>query len=464
MIEKTLQNMRFGGIFDQIGWGFHRYSVDEKWFVPHFEKMLYDQALLAIAYTEAYQSLQNAFHARVSREIFGYVLRDMLAPEGGFYSAEDADSEGKEGLFYLWTRRQVQEVLGRDPADLFCRFFNITPDGNFEDGKSILHISVPPEEFAVRENLELNELEILLDDGRERLFSVREKRVHPLKDDKILTSWNGLMIAALAKGTQALGDPVYARAAEKAASFILEKMLTPSGGLYRRYREGQVVHPGFLEDYAFFIWGLIELYETLFDVRFLEEAVALNQRLIEWFWDQDKGGCFFTANEGEKLIFRGKDLYDGATPSGNSITALNFLRLGRLTGNTELEEKADQLFRNFSTTVADYPMAYTQFLNALDFGLGPGQEIVVAGNPNENTTREMISMIQLSFSPNKVLLMRPYDEKDLQKACRLAPFLEPLVPLHDRPTVFLCTHYACRSPITELEELKKGLNGAENFC
>ena len=464
MIEKTLKNMRFGGIFDQIGWGFHRYSVDEKWYVPHFEKMLYDQALLAMAYTEAYQSLQNAFHARVSREIFSYVLRDMIAPEGGFYSAEDADSEGKEGLFYLWTRRQVQEVLGRDPADLFCRFFNITPEGNFEDGKSILHISVPPEEFAVRENLEVNELEILLNDGRERLFSVREKRVHPLKDDKILTSWNGMMIAALAKGTQALGDPVYARAAEKAALFVLEKMFTPSGGLYHRYRESHVAHPGFLEDYAFFIWGLIELYETLFDIRFLEEAVALNERLIDLFWDQEKGGCYFTANEGEKLIFRGKDLYDGATPSGNSIAALNFLRLGRLTGNTELEQKADQLFRHFSTVVAGYPMAYTQFLNALDFGLGPGQEIVVAGNPNQNVTREMISIIHRSFLPNKVLLFRPERDKEAQKVFQLSPFLELLSPINKRPTVFLCSRYACGSPITELEGLKKSLRGVENSC
>jgi uncharacterized protein YyaL (SSP411 family) len=356
MIEKTLQNMRFGGIFDQIGWGFHRYSVDEKWFVPHFEKMLYDQALLAIAYTEAYQSLKNSFHARVSREIFSYVLREMISPEGGFYSAEDADSEGKEGLFYLWTRQQVQEVLGRDPADLFCRFHNITSAGNFEDGKNIPYLSISQEEFALKEKIGLEELETQLDWAREMLFSIRNQRVHPLKDDKILTSWNGLMIAALAKGGQALGDPVYVRAAEKAAWFILEKMRTPKGDLYRRYREGQVAYSGFLEDYAFFIWGLIELYEAVFDIRFLEEAVALNQRLIDLFWDREKGGCYFTAKDGEKLISRGKDLYDGATPSGNSITALNLLRLGRMTGNIDLEQKADQLFGNFSATVAGYPM------------------------------------------------------------------------------------------------------------
>jgi uncharacterized protein len=457
IIEKTLKAMRFGGIFDQIGWGFHRYSVDEKWLVPHFEKMLYDQALLAMAYSEAYQALKNPFHAQVSREIFSYVMRDMTSPEGGFYSAEDADSEGKEGLFYLWTHQQVRDLLDRDTADLFCRFFNISKAGNFEEGRSIPYISISPEEFAQKEKMEISELETELDKAREKLFSVRNQRIHPLKDDKILTSWNGLMIAALAKGTQALGDPVYARAAGKAARFILETMRSPQGGLYRRYREGQVAYPGFLDDYAFFIWGLIELYETLFDIRFLEEAVTLNQSLIDLFWDQEKGGCFFTAGEGEKLIFREKDLYDGATPSGNSVTALNFLRLGRMTGNTDLEQKADQLFNHFSASVAAYPMGYTQFLNALDFGFGSSEEIVVAGDPAEDTTRAMISEIHGRFLPNKVLLLRFGGELEGQKASQLSPFLEHLNPLNNRPTVFLCSQYACQSPITDVEELKKAL-------
>ncbi len=461
IVEKTLQSMRFGGIFDQVGGGFHRYSVDEKWLVPHFEKMLYDQALLALAYTEAYQALKNPFHARVSREVFHYVLRDMTSPEGGFYSAEDADSEGKEGLFYLWTHQQVLDLLDRDTAGLFCRFYNIIPSGNFEEGRNIPYISISSEEFALKEKIGLEELETRLAGARERLFSAREKRIHPLKDDKILTSWNGLMIAALAKGTQALGDPVYARAAGKAARFILETMRTPEGGLYRRFREGQVAYPGFLDDYAFFIWGLIELYETLFDIRFLEEAVALNQRLIDLFWDQEKGGCYFTAEEGEKLIIREKDLYDGATPSANSVTALNFLRLGRMTGNTDLERKADQLFNHFSGTVAGYPLAYTQFLNALDFGFGPGQEIVVAGDPAEDTTREMISEIQRSFLPNKVLLLRSEREEEALKAFQLSPFLETLTPVNKQPTVFLCSRYACQSPITNVEELKKVFEGKE---
>jgi uncharacterized protein len=459
IIEKTLKSMRWGGIFDQIGWGFHRYSVDEKWLVPHFEKMLYDQALLALAYTEAYQALKNPLHAQVSREIFSYVLRDMTSPEGGFYSAEDADSEGKEGLFYLWTQQQVKAILDPDSADLFCRFYNIIPAGNFEEGKNIPYVSRSPEEFAVKEKIGLEELINQMAKARERIFEVREKRIHPLKDDKILTSWNGLMIAALAKASQALNDLSYAQAAARAAWFILEKMRTPEGGLYRRFREGHVAYTGFLDDYAFFVWGLIELYETLFDIRFLEEAVVLNQRLIDLFWDPEKGGCFFAAGNGEKLIFQEKDLYDGATPSGNSVAALNLLRLGRMTGNTDLEQKADQLFHFFSAAVARYPMAYSQFLCALDFGFGPSQEIVVAGNPSEDLTKGMIAVIHRSFSPNKVLLLRSEGEPEEQKVLRVAPFLEPLVPLNHRPTVYLCSQYACQSPITEVGELQKVFEG-----
>ncbi|MCX5907617.1 MAG: thioredoxin domain-containing protein, partial [Deltaproteobacteria bacterium] len=261
MVEKTLQAMRQGGIFDQIGLGFHRYSVDEKWLVPHFEKMLYDQAMLAMSYLEAYQALGKSDYAETAREIFTYVLRDMTSPEGGFYSAEDADSENREGLFYVWTPREIQKHLGEDLGNLFCRFYDITHGGNFEDGTSIPHISRPLAAFAQTEKIPLPELTRALEEGRERLFAVREKRIHPLKDDKIITSWNGLMIAALAKGYQALQDPAYARAAKKAADFILGQMVK-DGRLMRRFRHRHIAHPGFLDDYAFFIWGLLELYEA----------------------------------------------------------------------------------------------------------------------------------------------------------------------------------------------------------
>jgi len=357
MVEKTLEAMRRGGIFDQIGFGFHRYSVDAKWLVPHFEKMLYDQALLAMAYTEAYQVTGKVKFARVAREIFTYVLRDMTAPEGAFYSAEDADSEGKEGLFYVWTPREVKERIGDELGDLFCRFYDITEAGNFEEGRSIAHMRMSLKAFAERKGMDLKKLEAVLEDARDRLFDVRKKRVHPLKDDKILTSWNGLMIAALAKGYQVFADPKYADAAQRAVAFVLKGLRTAGGRLLRRYRQGDAAYPGYLDDYAFLVWGLIELYEATFEVSYLEEAITLNKAMIDIFWDKQGDGLYFTGKGNEPLIARSKEIYDGALPSGNSVAALNFLRLSRLTCNVNLEQQAAQLTQAFARQVADQPMA-----------------------------------------------------------------------------------------------------------
>ena len=456
MVEKTLGAMRSGGIFDQVGFGFHRYAVDEKWLVPHFEKMLYDQALLAMAYTEAFQALRKAEYAVVAREIFTYVLRDMTSPEGGFYSAEDADSEGQEGLFYVWTPREVKKHLGEGLGDLFCRFYGISPEGNFEEGTSIPYISRSPQIFADQGKMERQELEGALNGARERLFQVRERRVHPLKDDKIITSWNGLMIATLAKGYQALRDEVYAHAARRAADFILERMRTTSGNLYRRFRHGHIANPGYLEDYAFLVWGLIELYEATFEVRYLEEAFQLNQVLIEFFWDEGRGGFYFTGKDSEVLIARPKDLYDGAIPSGNSVASLNLLRLARMTGSVELDKKADQLRRVFSAPVADHPMAYTQFLNGLDFMLGPSQEMVIAGDPDLEMTQAMITKIHQVFLPNKVLLLRPEGEVG-KRLCGLSPFVEGMRPINEGPAVYLCKQYACQAPLTDVIALESAL-------
>ncbi|MFH0811668.1 MAG: thioredoxin domain-containing protein, partial [Pseudomonadota bacterium] len=302
MVEKTLDAMRNGGIFDQIGFGFHRYSVDEKWLVPHFEKMLYDQALLAIAYTEAFQNTQEENYKQIAREIFTYVLRDMTSPEGGFYSGEDADSEGEEGLFYVWTPQEIKRYLGEELGSLFCRFYDITPGGNFEDGRSIPHITISPETFAEKEGIEVREFYATLELARKKLFEVREKRVHPLKDDKILTSWNGLMIAALAKGFQAFGDEQYAGAARNAVNFILTKLRNTEGRIFRRYRENEVAFPGFLEDYVFLVWGLIELYEATFEISYLEEALTINENMINLFWDKGSGGFLNTGDGNEVLI------------------------------------------------------------------------------------------------------------------------------------------------------------------
>jgi uncharacterized protein YyaL (SSP411 family) len=458
MVEKTLTAMRTGGIFDQIGFGFHRYSVDQKWLVPHFEKMLYDQALLAMAYTEAHQATGNLAFARVVGEMFSYVLRDMTSPEGGFYSAEDADSEGKEGLFYVWTPQEIKKHLGEHLGDLFCRFYDITEAGNFEEGRSIPHMPVSLQVFAARETMDMASLDRLLTDARDRLFGVREKRIHPLKDDKILTSWNGLMIAALAKGNQVLGDPAYGEAARSAAEFILQNLKTADGGLLRRYRQGDVAHPGYLDDYAFLVWGLIELYEATFDISYLEEAVGLNEAMIDIFWDKEGGGLYFTGEGNEPLITRSKEIYDGALPSGNSVAALNFLRLARLTGNVELEKRSEQLIGAFAAAVVDQPIAYTQLLAALDFMIGPSQEIVVAGDPALETTRAMLEAVQRRFLPNKVLLLRPQGVEG-ERVTALSPFVEGMAPIDRQPTVYICEHYACQAPIKDMGQLASALHG-----
>jgi len=457
MVEKTLDAMRRGGIFDQIGFGFHRYSVDEKWLVPHFEKMLYDQALLAMAYIEAYQVTGKVKFAEVASEIFTYVLRDMMAPHGGFYSAEDADSEGKEGLFYLWTPQEVKRHLGEELGDLFCRLFDISEAGNFEEGRSIPHMPMSPQIFAEKQGMDPTRLEAALKDARSTLFDIREKRTHPLKDDKILTSWNGLMIAALARGYQAFGDQGYAEAARRAADFILKNLRTAEGRLLRRYRQGNAAYPGYLDDYAFLVWGLIELYEATFEIPYLEEAVALNEAMIGIFWDKQDGGLYFTGKGNESLITRTKEIHDGAIPSGNSVAALNFLRLGRMTGSIDLEQRAAQLLRAFSGQVNDHPMGYTQLLIALEFMVGPSQEIVIAGDPSLEGTQVMINTVQRSFLPNKVLLLRPHGSEG-KRLASLSPFVEAMGSVNNQPTAYVCEGYACKTPITDLAALKAALN------
>jgi len=453
MVEKTLNAMRSGGIFDHIGFGFARYSVDERWFAPHFEKMLYDQAMLAIAYLETYQFTGNERYAGVAREIFDYVLRDMRGPEGAFYSAEDADSEGVEGLFYLWTPRQIKEVLGEETGDLFCRFYDVTEVGNFEEGRSILHVPKLPEVFAKLVGMDLERLQAVLEEGRQKLFHERGKRIHPLKDDKILTSWNGLMIVALAKGYQVVRDEIYIEAARKAAEFILSVLRQESGKLFRRYREGEVANPGYMDDYAFMVWALIELYESTFDVRYLEEAVQLNRQAIDLFWDKEDGGFFYTAQDSESLIVRDKEIYDGAVPSSNSVSALNLLRLGRLTGDVVWENRADRLFKRFSSLMSDYPSAYTQFLNAVDFVLGPTQEVVIAGDVTHQNTRAMVELLHKDFSPHRVMLVKQGGEQG-QRLAALASYVNDIKPLNDQPTAYICENFACQAPFSDIETLK----------
>jgi uncharacterized protein len=456
MVEKTLEAMHHGGIFDQVGLGFHRYSVDERWLVPHFEKMLYDQAMLAMAYAEAFQVTGKQGYAKACREIFEYVLRDMTDSQGAFYSAEDADSEGKEGLFYVWTPEAVKAVLGEELGKIYCRFYDISPEGNFEDRLSIAHILRPFVAAQWEVGMDLEKLGSLLEEANRKLFAARGQRIHPLKDDKILTSWNGLMIAALAKGYQTLRDPLYLQAAARAADFILGSLRGDSGQLFRRYRQGKVAHPGCADDYAFLVWGLIELYEAAFEVRYLEAALDIQELMLDLFWDDQEGGFYYTANNAEKLLVRTKEIYDGAVPSSNSIAVLNLLRLARMTGRTAWEEKAERLFKAFFHLVSDFPSAYTQFLNAVEFVLGPNQEIVITGDLAGETTRNMVETVHTAFLPNRVLMFRGMDE-DAGKLGELAPFTVNLQPGASQPTVYICENHACRSPITQLDELQQAL-------
>ena len=457
MAEKTLKEMRKGGIFDQIGFGFHRYSVDAKWLVPHFEKMLYDQALLALAYLEIFQITQDIDFKQTIEEIFSYVLRDLTSPEGCFYSAEDADSEGDEGKFYLWTDDEIKNILGKEFGEIICLFYDITDAGNFEPRHNIPHLVKTVEDFAEQKGVGLSEFKTTLKIAREKLFEVRDRRIHPFKDDKIITSWNGLMIAAFAKGYQVLGDQRYAAAAQKGAQFILKKLRNSEGRLLRRFRENEAAFPGFLEDYAFLVWGLLELYEATFEIDYFEEAVIINNAMIELFWDETKRSFFYAGKGNEALIAQNQKVFNGAVPSGNSVAALNMLRLSRMTGNYDLEKKVDQLLQRFSSQISTYPLAAPYFLQALDFALGPAQEIVIAGDKKNKTTQDMIRLVQKKFLPNKVVLLQN-EGSEGERLKKLSLFKTPMVPFNQKLTVYICEQFSCKKPITEVEELKTYLN------
>ncbi len=374
MVTKTLDAMRDGGIYDHVGFGFHRYSTDEQWLVPHFEKMLYDQAMLCIAYTEAFQATGDVNYRETAEDILAYVRRDMTAPEGGYYSAEDADSEGEEGKFYVWTERDIICALSPDDADLICSLFNVKKEGNFLEqsaheltGTNILH----REKRTDKTERSGKEIKARTKKALAELFAVRELRIHPAKDDKILTDWNGLMIMAFARAAHVFQKPEYADSAAKAADFILNTLRTPDGRLLHRYRDGEAAVPAHADDYVFFISGLIELYLAGQAPRYLEEALRLNGIFMDHFLDNDHGGFFFTADDGERLLVRKKELYDGAIPSGNSVALSNLVRLARITEDPVLEEMAAKTAQAFYAIVRQAPTAYTYFLTALDRLLSP---------------------------------------------------------------------------------------------
>ncbi len=464
MVEKTLQKMRLGGIYDHVGFGFARYSTDYFWLVPHFEKMLYDQALLIMAYTEAYLATKKKEYEKTAREIISYVLRDMTSPDGGFYSAEDADSENEkgemvEGQFYLWKIEEIEELFDKEESELVIKIFNAKKGGNFleqatgqKTGENILHMEKPLNEIAGDLKIPVEELQQKIELIREKLFGIREKRPRPHKDDKILTDWNGLMISALSKAARIFDDSEHAKLAEKALNFIFNKMRRSDGRLLHRFRDGQAAILGNLNDYSFMIWGCLEMYETSFDARYIKIALELNQDLLVHFWDEKYGGFYFTPNDGEELLFRQKEIYDGAIPSGNSVSMLNLLRLNRITGNPEFEEKALQIGRAFSSQVKRIPSAHAQLMVALDFAIGPSFEIVISGDSRAEDTKEMIRILRNEFMPNKIVILNP-TEQEFPEIFQYVDYIKNQKSIGGKTTAYVCSNFACKTPTTDLNKM-----------
>ena len=464
MVETTLQTMRRGGIFDHIGFGFHRYSTDSHWLLPHFEKMLYDQALLALAYTEAAQATHRAEYADTVREILTYVLRDMTHPAGAFYTAQDADSEGEEGKFYTWTEQEIRDTLPEKEAQAVLRVFGFEAEGNFADqatgkrtGRNILHLNRPLVAEADALRMSEKELHLLWESAVRRLFATREKRVHPNKDDKILTDWNGLMIAALADAGRVLDELSYLEAARRAADFILAHLRDAKGRLYHRYRDGEAAVSGFVEDYAFLIWGLVNLYEATWDVKYLQAAIEFNDLMLRHFWDNETGGFFRIADDAEPLLIRRKEAYDGATPSGNSVAMMGLLRLARMTANPELEAKAVRIGQVFAADVLASPVGFTQLATAVNFALGPSYEVVIVGNPERNDTKAMQRALNETYLPNKVVLHLPTigEAADIVK---LAPFVKDYKVVDGKATAYVCRNRQCQPPTARIPEMMRLLH------
>jgi len=447
MVRLTLDKMAAGGIYDHLRGGFHRYSVDERWLVPHFEKMLYDNALLATCYLEAFQATGERRFEVTVRETLDYLLAEMCGPEGGFYSTQDADSEGEEGKFYVWTPAEVESVLGAERGKTFCYVFDVSDGGNFE-GCNILNRPKTLEQCAQILGREPAELTAELDESRQSLLEVRVQRVPPALDDKLLVSWNGLAIAAMAQAGSVLGEPRYVEAAAKAARFILTAMRREDGRLHHSYRDGQARFDAYLDDYACLADALVTLYEADFDERWIAEAVALADVILARFADGEQGGFYFTADDHESLVARPKEVQDSSTPSATAMAVTALLRLGKLTGRSEYLIAADETLKLFADLMREHPMAAGQMLLALDFYLGPTPELVLLANIDSPARATLLSDLRRRFWPNKVLAVRPAEHE----TAALAPLFEGKAVCEDAhsqsaPALYVCENFACREPV-----------------
>jgi uncharacterized protein YyaL (SSP411 family) len=460
MVRQTLAAMRAGGVYDHVGFGFHRYSTDAHWLVPHFEKMLYDQALLTLAYTETWQVAREELWARTVRETLAYVRRDLTSPEGAFYSAEDADSEGEEGRFYVWSEAELREAAGATDADLAIQAWGAAAAGNWTDeatGSStetnILHWRVPIPALAAARGERPEELERRLEAVRERLLERRSRRVRPLLDDKVLTDWNGLMIAALARAGWVFGSTEWVGAAERAADFLWATMWR-DGTLLHRYREGEAAITGNLDDYAFLAWGALELHQATQDVRHLDRAVTITAAMLERFDGGADAPLYFSPADRADLITRMREVYDDALPSGNAVAFGNLLRLARLTGRTAYEERAGALADACSRLVAARPSSASFFLVGLDLAVGPSAELVIVGDPPAPDTQALLDVAREGFHPNRVLLLRPPGAAAGLIGV-LAPVVKDFVARDGRATAYLCRGFTCEQPVTTPDALRE---------
>ena len=451
VVELTLDRMAMGGIFDQIGGGFHRYSTDAYWLVPHFEKMLYDNALLVDLYLHAYQVTGTQLYRRTVEDTLAYVLREMTDSQGGFYSAQDADSEGVEGKFFVWRPEEIIDILGKEDGRIINRYFGVTPQGNFE-GQNILHVAVDEASTAREAGITGDEFDALLRRSKDKLLDTRELRVHPSRDEKILTSWNGLMLRAFAEAAAVLNRPDYLAAAEANAGFVLSS-LRRGDRLLRTYKGGEAKLNGYLEDYAFLIDGLIVLHEATFEERWLVEAITLGQSMLDLFWDETSGQFYDTGRDHEQLIVRPRDVSDNAIPAGSSAAASVLLRLAVITGDADYERRGITALRSVRELMLRFPTGAGHWLSGLDFYLSTVKEIAIIGALDNPSTKSLVSEVYRHYLPNRVLLGRSEGNEALSHL----PLLQGRDQVNRRPTAFVCENYVCQLPVNEPAELAKEL-------
>ena len=452
IVSHTCRKMAEGGIYDQLGGGFHRYSTDARWLVPHFEKMLYDNALLSRLYLHYYQLTREEWARGIAEGILDYVVREMTDPAGGFYSTQDADSEGEEGKFFVWTKGEIESILGEEDARLFSTYYNATENGNFE-GKNIPNVTRSLDEVAAEVNVTRERLEEALKRSRAKLFEVRERRIKPGRDEKILTAWNGMMLASFAEAAAILDRQDYLEVARRNARFVLDN-LRVNGLLLRTYKDGKTKLNAYLEDYAFLSDGLLTLYEVSGELDWFEETLAIVNKMIEEFWDEEEGGFFYTGKSHEALIVRSKDYFDNATPSGNSVGAEVLLRLATVTDNEDYRRRAVLILRQVAEPMRRYPSGFGRSLCALDFHLGTPKEIAIIGDPQLNETRVLRREVWQHYLPNKVVAQSAIGDG---RSAELIPLLRDRGLINDRPTAYVCEHYVCREPVTESAKLSSQL-------